>query len=191
MESDIEEIRRLHHTYAYAFDSGDFDAFAALFEHGTLHLRGVDDPATGSAAVRRLIDRCVILYDGMPATNHLMHNLVVDVDDDGTRRASTYVQVLQGLPDFPPQTIATGSTATCCSGATVGGRSPSGSPTAACAATCRATSAGAATARRSDGRWAVVARRVGIRPLDGRRSVSCGWPPLETLGCLGSVVVTT
>jgi ketosteroid isomerase-like protein len=109
MTSDIEEIRRLHHAYAYAFDSGDIDAFAALFEHGTLHLQGVDDPATGSAAVRRLVERCVILYDGRPATNHLMHNLVVDVADDGeTARATTYVQVLQGLPDFPPQTIATG-----------------------------------------------------------------------------------
>src|SRR4029077_13226604 len=27
--SDIEAIRRLHHLYAYTFDSGDFDAFAA------------------------------------------------------------------------------------------------------------------------------------------------------------------
>ena len=107
MTSDIEAIRRLHHTYAYTFDGGDFDAFAALFEHGTLHLRGVDDPATGAAAVRRLVERCVILYDGTPATNHLMHNLIVDVDGDDAR-ASTYVQVLQGLPDFPPQTIATG-----------------------------------------------------------------------------------
>ena len=107
--SDIEEIRQLHHGYAYRFDSGDFDAFAALFDHGTLDLRGVDDPATGSAAVRRLIERCVILYDGSPATNHLMHNLVVHVDADGqTARASTYVQVLQALPDFPLQTIATG-----------------------------------------------------------------------------------
>jgi hypothetical protein len=59
--------------------------------------------------VRRLVDRCVILYDGVPATNHLMHNLIVDVADDGeTAQASTYVQVIQGLPDFPPQTIATG-----------------------------------------------------------------------------------
>jgi hypothetical protein len=107
--SDIEAIRRLHHAYAYTFDSGDFDGFAALFEHGTLHLPGVDEPATGSAAVGRLVERCVILYDGTPATNHLMHNLVVDLDDDGdTARASTYVQVLQGLPDFPLQTIATG-----------------------------------------------------------------------------------
>jgi hypothetical protein len=104
----IEEIRRLHHAYAYTFDNGEFDAFAGLFEHGTLHLEGVDDPATGAAAVRRLIDRCVILYDGKPATNHLMHNLVVDLGDDGeTARASTYVQVLQGLPDLPLQTIAT------------------------------------------------------------------------------------
>jgi len=107
--SDIEAIRRLHHTYAYTFDGGDFDAFASLFAHGTLHLKGVDDPATGATEVRRLIDRCVILYEGVPATNHLMHNLIVDVGDDGeTARASTYVQVIQGLPDFPPQTIATG-----------------------------------------------------------------------------------
>ena len=105
--SDIEEIRRLHHEYAYAFDFGDFDGFAALFEHGTLHLRGVDDPATGSVAVRRLLDRCVILYDGIPATNHLMHNLIVDVDGDEAR-ASTYVQVLQGFDGFAPQTIVTG-----------------------------------------------------------------------------------
>jgi ketosteroid isomerase-like protein len=109
VDRDIEEIRQLHHAYAYTFDSGDFDAFAALFEHGTLHLRGVDDPATGAAAVRRLVDRCVILYDGSPATNHLMHNLVVEVDGGGEiARTSTYVQVLQGLPDFPLQTIATG-----------------------------------------------------------------------------------
>ena len=109
MASDIEQIRRLHHTYAYTFDSGDFDTFASLFEHGTLHLPGVDDPATGSVAVRRLVDSCVILYDGTPATNHLMHNLVVDFDAAGeTARTSTYVQVLQGLPDFPLQTIATG-----------------------------------------------------------------------------------
>ncbi len=106
MSSDIEQIRRLHHTYAFTFDSGDFDGFAALFEHGTLHLTGVDDPATGSAAVRQLLDRCVLLYDGTPATNHLMHNLIADVDGD-TARSSTYVQVLQGLPDFPLQTIAT------------------------------------------------------------------------------------
>ena len=109
MGDDIEAIRRLHHSYADAFDSGDLDGFAALFEHGTLHLRGVDEPATGSAAVRRLVERCVILYDGTPATNHLMHNLIVDLDADGeTARSSTYVQVLQALPDFPPQTIATG-----------------------------------------------------------------------------------
>jgi hypothetical protein len=37
-----------------------------------------------------------------------MHNLIVDFDDSDTARATTYVQVLQALPDFPPQTIATG-----------------------------------------------------------------------------------
>ena len=148
MTSDIEAIRRLHHTYAYTFDGGDFDAFAALFEHGTLHLKGVDDPATGATAVRRLIDRCVILYDGVPATNHLMHNLVVDVADDGeTARASTYVQVIQGLPDFPPQTIATGIYRDVLRRRDGSGRSPSGRSTAACAATCRATCGGDATAR--------------------------------------------
>jgi hypothetical protein len=77
--------------------------------------------------VRPLIDRCVILYDGTPATNHLMHNLIVDLDDDGeTARASTYVQVLQGLPDFRRRRSRPASIATCCAGATARGHSPNG-----------------------------------------------------------------
>lgn len=102
-------IQRLLNEYAYAFDSGDFDRFAALFEHGTLHLQGVWPAATGSAAVRELLDNRVILYDGSPRTNHLMHNVIVDVDEgSGTATASVYVQVLQALDDFPIQTVATG-----------------------------------------------------------------------------------
>ena len=108
--SDIEEIRRLHHTYAFTFDRGDFDAFAALFEHGTLHLRGVDDPATGldrrAPAHRPLRD---------PLRRHAGDQPPDAQPDRRHRRRrgdgagdSTYVQVLQGFPDFPPQTIATG-----------------------------------------------------------------------------------
>ena len=102
-------IEHLLNSYAHHFDSGDFDAFAALFANGTLHLRGVWQPARGVEAVREMLDARVILYDGSPRTNHLLHNSLVEASADGrTARARTYVQVLQGVDGFPIQTIATG-----------------------------------------------------------------------------------
>lgn len=102
-------VQQLLNSYAHHFDSGDFDAFAELFANGTLHLRGVWQPAHGVAEVREMLDTRVILYDGSPRTNHLLHNSLVEPGDDGrTARARTYVQVLQGVEDFPIQTIATG-----------------------------------------------------------------------------------
>ena len=102
-------IEQLLHSYAHYFDFGDFDAFAELFANGTLHLRGIWPPANGVEAVREMLDTRVILYDGSPRTNHLLHNSLVEPGDDGrTARARTYVQVLQGVEDFPIQTIATG-----------------------------------------------------------------------------------
>lgn len=106
---DRSEIQQLLFRYAHTFDFGDFDGFAALFANGTLHLEGVGPPATGVDEVRALLDRRVILYDGIPRTNHLIHNSLIDVADDReTARAASYVQVLQGLPDGSIQTIATG-----------------------------------------------------------------------------------
>jgi hypothetical protein len=95
--SSIEEITAMIYRYCELFDSGDFDGFAAQFEHGRMGGR-----ETGSASLRQWIDDNVILYDGSPATKHLTTNLVVDVDEQaGTAKARSYVTVLHGADGYP------------------------------------------------------------------------------------------
>ena len=92
--------------YAYAelFDTGQFDAFAAQFEHGVWH-----KAEPGAEGVRRYLDEHVITYDGSPRTKHVTTNLVIDVDEaTGVATASSYVTVLQAAPDLPLQPIFAG-----------------------------------------------------------------------------------
>jgi len=103
------EIRDLMHRYAELFDGGKIDEFADLFARGTLHFRGLDEPCIGSQAVRDFIDRRVILYDGRPRTNHVVTNILVEVDPAGSAAtARSYVIVLQATPELPLQPIVTG-----------------------------------------------------------------------------------
>jgi 3-phenylpropionate/cinnamic acid dioxygenase small subunit len=90
--------------YCELFDTGDFDAFAAQFEHGQWHRA-----APGAAAARQWIADNVLTYDGLPGTQHSTSNLVVQVDDaDGTATARSYITVLQAAPGFPLQPIFAG-----------------------------------------------------------------------------------
>lgn len=92
--------------YAYAelFDTGQFDGFAAQFEHGAWH-----KAEPGAEGVRRYLDEHVITYDGSPRTKHVTTNLVIDVDEAaGVATASSYVTVLQAAPDLPLQPIFAG-----------------------------------------------------------------------------------
>ena len=104
MPDSPEQITALVYRYCELFDTGQFDEFAALFEHGQWHRA---DP--GAAAARRWIEDNVHLYDGLPRTKHLTTNLTVEVDEaHGTAVARSYVTVLQALPDFPLQPIFAG-----------------------------------------------------------------------------------
>lgn len=108
MSAEAEAIQELMHLYAWRFDGGDLEGFAALFERGTLRFEGMGE-LTGSREVLDFIDRMVMLYNGKPRTNHLMNNVIIHVDEGGeTATATSYVTVLQALPDFPLQPIATG-----------------------------------------------------------------------------------
>jgi 3-phenylpropionate/cinnamic acid dioxygenase small subunit len=99
-----KEISDLMFRYAELFDTGSFDEFAALFEHGRWH-----KAQPGAAAARRWIDDNVQLYDGSPRTKHVTTNVVVDVDDPSdTATAGAYVMVFQAGPDFPLQPIFAG-----------------------------------------------------------------------------------
>ena len=103
-QDQYRQISDLMFRYAELFDTGRFDEFAALFEHGQWHKAG-----PGAAATRRWIEDNVRLYDGVPRTKHVTTNVVADVVvDAGTATASAYVTIFQALPDFPLQPIFCG-----------------------------------------------------------------------------------
>jgi hypothetical protein len=109
MSQDRHAILSLMNEYCFCVDTGNFDGFAALFEHGSFHVLG--DPAGaqfGTTAVRAVLDN-VTLYEGKPQTKHVMSNVQIDVDDSGNHAtAQSYISLFQGLPDFPPQAIFMG-----------------------------------------------------------------------------------
>lgn len=92
--ADSERIlTAMIYDYAELFDTGQFETFASLFEHGVWHTA---EP--GAEGVRRYIEERVVTYDGSPRTKHVTTNLVLDVDEDaGTAAARSYVTVFQSL----------------------------------------------------------------------------------------------
>ena len=104
MSDAVQQISDMMFRYAELFDTGQFDEFAALFEHGKWH-----KAEPGAAAARQWITDHVRLYDGQTRTKHVTTNVIIDVDEDaGTATASAYVTIFQALPDFPLQPIFSG-----------------------------------------------------------------------------------
>ncbi len=106
MKEAKEEIQRLLNEYCYCIDQGNLDGFASLFEHGSFGVIGdPGGPCVGKAAVLEFLQN-VILYDGKPHTKHVVSNVQIDVDEDGTKAtAQSYLILFQVLPDFPMQAI--------------------------------------------------------------------------------------
>jgi hypothetical protein len=98
-------ITNLVAEYCEFFDAGDFDAFAALFDHGRWFATHAEEP--GAGPVRRWCDENVILYGGLPHTKHQTTNLHIEVDG-ASASARSYVTIWQGLADFPLQAIFSG-----------------------------------------------------------------------------------
>jgi hypothetical protein len=108
MSEAVQEITDLMFRYAEYFDTGRFDEFAALFEHGKWH-----KAEPGAQAARAWIDEHVLLYDGLTHTKHVTTNVRVYVDEDtesatATATATAYVTIFQAVPDFPLQPIFAG-----------------------------------------------------------------------------------
>ena len=108
MEDDVRAITDLVFTYAELFDTGDFDGFGRLFEHGAFRPAGYAGAEFhGSEAVANLIRSSVLLYDGIPSTKHAISNVIVRLNGD-TAGAQAYFTLMQARPDFPLQTIMAG-----------------------------------------------------------------------------------
>lgn len=102
------EIEHLLYRYAEAIDFGRFDEIAELFAHGTYGADGQEDTWQG-AEVADGIGGFVRLYDGIPRTQHVMTNVIIDVaDDDRTATARSRYTVLQQVEGGPLQIIIAG-----------------------------------------------------------------------------------
>jgi hypothetical protein len=103
------QILQLLYQAAEAVDGPDRDAFAELFAKGSFTAGGTT--MHGSEEIRRSSERNLILYEGLPRTNHFVQNPIIEIDGDGRHaRARSYVQALQAVPgSLPLQTIATGT----------------------------------------------------------------------------------
>jgi hypothetical protein len=104
-------IRALLAEYCARMDAGDFTGVAALFAHATW--RNAQDPATvvahGAVAIERLLRASIRLYDGSPREQHVVSNVVVEVDADGCGATARSVYlVLMAAPGFPLQATGAG-----------------------------------------------------------------------------------
>lgn len=94
--------------YAERMDAGDFAGVGALFDDAVYRAAGGPE-IVGAAALEKTLRAMVRLYDGVPSTQHVTTNLVIEIDGDGGRAtARSYFTVLQALDDFPLQVIVAG-----------------------------------------------------------------------------------
>jgi 3-phenylpropionate/cinnamic acid dioxygenase small subunit len=105
--SDVEAITALVMSYAERIDAGDLDGVAALFSHATWRSSVRTEALRGAEEVRRAYDG-VLLYDGVPATRHVVTNLVVELEPPDRARARSTFTVFQARPDFPLQPVICG-----------------------------------------------------------------------------------
>ena len=111
-EPTYAAIARLLFTYAERLDAGDLEGMAALFEHATFRSVGPDGIAvmTGSAEIHAGFAGSVKMHDGIPATQHVTTNLMVDEAPDGqTATAHAVFTVLQSTSTLPLQIVCAGT----------------------------------------------------------------------------------
>jgi hypothetical protein len=109
MDDDRAAIAALVYAYATHLDAGDFDGVAALFERATLRSDRHPVVRRGRADALALYRDVVVLYDGVPYTQHVITNLAITLSP--ARREATSrcaFTVLQAHPQLPLQAILCG-----------------------------------------------------------------------------------
>jgi len=128
--NDELEIQNLIFRLAFHRDQGEWIEAARILEHATfeshypagypgvgLRTQEYQDRSAGTTGRQRGVEEIAELFrstarlydDGLPHTQYMTTNLVVDVDADRrTATARSYYMVIQSRPDFPLQMIAAG-----------------------------------------------------------------------------------
>jgi 3-phenylpropionate/cinnamic acid dioxygenase small subunit len=103
---DRAAIAALIYGYAERLDAGDLAGVAALFADAT-YRSAQGGTYRGAGAVQAVLERRVVLYDGVPRTRHLTTNLVIELAGDAAAARSSFT-VLQAAPGGPLQPIVAG-----------------------------------------------------------------------------------
>ncbi len=108
MSQDRGEIENLMAHYCRLYDDGDFEGYAALFQHGDI--AGPLETSATVAEVAAYHRRNCLLYDGKPNTRHVITNISIQIEASGTTASGqSYVTIYQATPSFPLQVIFVGS----------------------------------------------------------------------------------
>jgi hypothetical protein len=101
------DIPNLLYRYAVEFDDGQFMAAARLFDHG--HVVAEEHRISGAENIVAMWMQWVQLYDGQPRTRHITTNPIITLADDGeSATCLSQWTVLQAVPDYPLQVVASG-----------------------------------------------------------------------------------
>ena len=110
MYSLREDVYRLLTSYCSGIDEGRLDDVADLFGMDGVYGPHKGHGVRGSAAVRELLHKTVILYDGVPRTRHMITNVQIDISADGASgTCKSYVQVLHQGPGGPLHPVVAGT----------------------------------------------------------------------------------
>ena len=110
MLTDGDVLRNLLARYCSLVDSASWDEVGALFADGWLATEDGTVLARGAEEVAAFYGRGTRLYEGSPRTKHVVANVELSYDDDGSSAVarSSYV-VLQAVDGaLPLQAIITG-----------------------------------------------------------------------------------
>jgi 3-phenylpropionate/cinnamic acid dioxygenase small subunit len=108
--ADWHAIHTLLMTYAEHVDAGRFADVAAMFEHATYRVARSDADVSsfeGTEQVQAFCEQTRLYPDGTPRTNHVITNVVIDVDGDRAH-SRCYATVFQQTDALPLQPIASG-----------------------------------------------------------------------------------
>ena len=107
--ADEREIVNLLFAYAEAVDGGRFDDVSALFASAEVFMGGPDRPSMPGSQVGSMMEKLVMLYDGVPNTKHVVTNTIVEAVDHENVSTRSYFTVTQCVPGrFPLQVVASG-----------------------------------------------------------------------------------
>jgi 3-phenylpropionate/cinnamic acid dioxygenase small subunit len=107
---DRDEIAAIVHRYAEMLDGGDVDGVVALFSRATWRSAATGTVLRTPEELRAVYASLVPADGSAPSTRHLMHNLVIELDDGAADAAArcSYTVLEGGNPGAPVRILLVG-----------------------------------------------------------------------------------